>query len=150
MSAPKVPQSRSVGDVIAGVLAPCIAQTLGYAVYRLFIYGRYISPLRHLPGPKSSTIVLGEILTQYAPSNPNTAVLGWMQQWPTASLLRIPGIGGTERLIVQSPAGVKDMLQTKCYSSPSRVGFVACWLRRQGWASYSSRKLRSTRCCAEL
>lgn len=33
-----------------------------YTIYRLFIYPKFFSPLRDLPGPPSSSIILGDLL----------------------------------------------------------------------------------------
>lgn len=51
---------------LLGMFVICFA---GYRIYRLFIYPYFVSPLRHLPGPKVKTLKKtspGELLTVHA------------------------------------------------------------------------------------
>jgi hypothetical protein len=50
-------EGRGAGDVLGFA---CVLFVV-YLVYRLFIYGRYVSPLRHLPGPKVRALPLNPI-----------------------------------------------------------------------------------------
>lgn len=39
-------------DMLTTVLGVYLAQLVAYKLYRIFIYPYFVSPLRHLPGPK--------------------------------------------------------------------------------------------------
>jgi len=42
----------SVHHVPLILIGVFLARIVGYRIYRLFIYPYFVSPLRHLPGPK--------------------------------------------------------------------------------------------------
>ncbi|KAF2203675.1 cytochrome P450 [Delitschia confertaspora ATCC 74209] len=92
-----------------------LAQSSAVSIYNIFIYPFYRSPLRHLPGPKDNTPVLGQSLSLLLAPSPNALYLKWMQQFPDAPLIRYLHFKNSEWLLVNSLQVVKDMLQTCCY-----------------------------------
>lgn len=49
-------RSLSAIDLVWGFLGLYLAQYLAHKIYNIFIYPYYVSPLRHLPGPKVKPI----------------------------------------------------------------------------------------------
>jgi hypothetical protein len=84
--------------------------------YCWVIYPRYLSPLRHLPGPKDGSLIFGQILNQFTSPDPNDMVLSWMERWPHADLIRYLMFGGTEFLVVNSIKAMHEIAQTHCYA----------------------------------
>ncbi|KAI1317972.1 cytochrome P450 3A5 [Xylariaceae sp. FL0255] len=68
-----------------------VAATLAALEYRIFVYPKYHSPLRHLPGPK-------------------------IREHPTAPLIRYLSFANKEILVVNSLQSHKDLLQSYYYS----------------------------------
>ncbi|CZT23390.1 related to isotrichodermin C-15 hydroxylase (cytochrome P-450 monooxygenase CYP65A1) [Ramularia collo-cygni] len=85
-----------------------------YAFYRITIYPRLLSPLRHLPGPSGGKILLGHGLTTFErPSG--TSSLKWMKEIPNDGLLHFRGFFNSPRLIITNPKILGELLVTKAY-----------------------------------
>jgi len=52
METSKLVKKVITADFLGGLFILYILQLVGYKVYRAFVYPYYVSPLRHLPGPK--------------------------------------------------------------------------------------------------
>ncbi|TRX95459.1 hypothetical protein FHL15_003790 [Xylaria flabelliformis] len=83
--------------------------------YRLYLYPRFFSPLRHVPGPWGSNIILGQELNKFRADSPIGLQLGWSRIWPDAPFIRYSSIAGRAVLIVNSIAAHKAVLQTHAY-----------------------------------
>src|SRR4051812_8826500 len=70
------------------------------ATYRLWIYPNYVSPLRHLPGPRDHHFLDGQSLNQFMAGSPNEPCLSWMREWPDAKMIRYLAFGNSEALHV--------------------------------------------------
>ncbi|KAI0169544.1 cytochrome P450 [Hypoxylon sp. FL1284] len=84
-------------------------------VYRAIIYPNFVSPLRHLPGPKDHNLIFGQELKKFRASSPASIQLQWMRTWPDAPFIRYVSLLGTEVLLVNSLASHKAVLQTYVY-----------------------------------
>ncbi|KAK7996711.1 hypothetical protein PG989_004751 [Apiospora arundinis] len=93
-----------------------LGQYLLLKFYRVFLYHRYFSPFRHLPGPKDSHFLFGQTLKLFQTESPTELYVQWVKQWPDAPLIRYLGAFNSEVLVVNSLAAYKDFLQTNCYS----------------------------------
>ncbi|KAK2810576.1 hypothetical protein FQN50_002833 [Emmonsiellopsis sp. PD_5] len=85
-------------------------------IYDFFIYPFFRSPLRHLPGPKNNHPLLGQELHKFLSPTPTSLYLAWSRQWPDAPFIRHLSVGNSEKLLVNSLAAHREVLQTKCYS----------------------------------
>ncbi|KAI0525491.1 cytochrome P450 3A5 [Xylaria bambusicola] len=83
--------------------------------YRIYLYPRFFSPLRHLPGPQDNNVILGQELNKLKNDNPVGLQLSWSRQWPDAPFIRYLSIAGREALVVNSLAAHKAVLQTHVY-----------------------------------
>lgn len=92
-----------------------LSQYLLLAAYDIFIYPAYVSPLRHLPGPKGDNILLGQTLKFIRATNPNEPALRMMREHPNEPLLYYRHIAGSEWILINSVQAAREMLQTKCY-----------------------------------
>ncbi|RYO87230.1 hypothetical protein DL766_009156 [Monosporascus sp. MC13-8B] len=83
-------------------------QYLGVKCYRIFLYPKYFSPLRHIPGPQALNLVKAE--------TPTALYIKWMREHPDVPLIRFLTFGNGEVIVCNSPDSFKEVLQTKCYS----------------------------------
>ncbi|KAL9942130.1 hypothetical protein D7B24_002937 [Verticillium nonalfalfae] len=93
-----------------------IAQYSLFKAYRVFVYPRYVSGLRHLPGPTDGHFFIGQMARQLLTPGPVDIFLDWMRRWPDEPLIRYLSIGNSETIMINSPAVLKEMQQTKSYS----------------------------------
>ncbi|KAH7016898.1 cytochrome P450 [Ilyonectria destructans] len=95
------------------VYAFLLGLSVGLLVYSIFVSPVYLSPLKHLPGPKDNAFFFGQTLKfLHVPWFPNL-YLEWSRQWPDAPFIRYLGIANTETLFVNSIVAYKEILQTK-------------------------------------
>ncbi|RYP18748.1 hypothetical protein DL765_003770 [Monosporascus sp. GIB2] len=85
-----------------------VIQYLGVKCYRVFLYPKYFSPLRHIPGPQALNLVKAE--------TPTALYIKWMREHPDVPLIRFLTFGNGEVIVCNSPDSFKEVLQTKCYS----------------------------------
>ncbi|PGH20752.1 hypothetical protein AJ80_03512 [Polytolypa hystricis UAMH7299] len=101
-----------------------LGQYTAVKLYRLFIYPSFLSPLRHLPGPKDNHPLLGQELKKFRATSPNEVYLSWTQTWPDAPFIKYMSVGNSEQLLVNSLEAHKEVLQAKCYSFVKPVVFT--------------------------
>ncbi|GAP83952.2 putative cytochrome P450 3A5 [Rosellinia necatrix] len=86
-----------------------------FKFYSVYLYPRYFSPLRHLPGPQDNNVILGQELNKFKGDNPIGLQLNWSRRWPDAPFIRYLSIAGREALVVNTLAAHKAVLQTHAY-----------------------------------
>ncbi|KAI8952274.1 cytochrome P450 3A5 [Xylaria longipes] len=86
-----------------------------FKFYRIYLYPRFFSPLRHLPGPQRNNAILGQELNKFRADSPIGLQLDWSRRWPDAPFIRYLSIAGKEALIINSLAAHKAVLQTHAY-----------------------------------
>ncbi|KAI0865106.1 cytochrome P450 3A5 [Xylaria cubensis] len=96
-------------------ISPFLLHYVLFKSYRLYLYPRFFSPLRHVPGPRGSNIILGQELDKFRADSPIALQLDWSRRWPDAPFIRYASIAGREALIVNSIAAHKAVLQTHAY-----------------------------------
>ncbi|KAH8657841.1 cytochrome P450 [Xylariales sp. PMI_506] len=92
------------------------AQYLALKCYRVFLYPKYFSPLRHIPGPRDGHWLLGQAINIASADSPHACYVKWMREYPDAPFIRYLTLGNSEVLMVNSPNAFKEILQTQCYS----------------------------------
>ncbi|KAF6822288.1 Cytochrome P450 709B2 [Colletotrichum musicola] len=98
----------------ARILIACIAAYhLAVGVYNIFIYPFYVSPLRHLPGPKDHHFLLGHALNQIRSGDPTEPYTTWMRTWPGERFIRAIGFGHSDGLLVTRIDAFREIFQTK-------------------------------------
>ncbi|KAK9413969.1 putative Cytochrome P450 3A5 [Seiridium unicorne] len=121
---------RNVQAAIIGIWRPNAAMVIQYTdvfrllagvfiswlVYQTFIYPRFLSPLRHLPGPKNDQPLFGQLLSQYRAPSPTQKYLEWSARWSNAPLIHYRGFFNMEHLLINNVEAHKQVLQTNCYS----------------------------------
>ncbi|RMD43348.1 hypothetical protein DV735_g1731, partial [Chaetothyriales sp. CBS 134920] len=94
-----------------------------YAVWAVIIYPLYLSPLRHLPGPKGGHLILGHAretaLTRMRAEN----FRSWIEGIPNDGLLLCRQVFNREMLIPTSAANLKTILNENVYdyTKPSNL-----------------------------
>ncbi|OQV00118.1 hypothetical protein CLAIMM_05656 [Cladophialophora immunda] len=96
------------------LLILCLAQYFVLKFYRIYIVPRYLSPLRHLPGPTNDHFLIGQAYNFFN-SGPAEAHLSWMRQFPDAPVIRFLSVGNSEGILLNSVKATRDVLQTQCY-----------------------------------
>ncbi|KUJ22725.1 cytochrome P450 [Mollisia scopiformis] len=99
-----------------------ITSFLGWAFWKVILYPKYFSPLRHLPMPKGGSWWNGHFkeISARATGEPH---IEWVNTIPNDGLIRYLGLLNSERLIVTSPKGLSEVLTTQNYDfiKPSHV-----------------------------
>jgi cytochrome P450 len=129
--------------VLHAAIGTFLAQYLTLKIYRIFLYHRYFSPLRHLPGPtvrprrlgwfpqkkrmiiciwylltviKNNHPIFGQSLNLIRAETPTTLYVQWMKEHPDAPFIRYLGFLNTEVLVPNSLAANKNVLHDNCYT----------------------------------
>ncbi|KAK0702076.1 cytochrome P450 [Lasiosphaeria miniovina] len=84
--------------------------------YHVVVYPNYVSPLRHLPGPKDNFPFMGQGKKLLTASSPIEDYVKWGNTWPDAPFIRHLTLGNMEVLLVNTPEAHREVLQTHCYS----------------------------------
>lgn len=90
-----------------------VVQYLSLKFYRIFLYHKYFSPLRHLPGPKNSHWFLGQVLNQVNAKTPMEMWVKWSREHPEAPLIRYMSFANTEMVLVNSLEAHRQVLQVQ-------------------------------------
>ncbi|KAF1981537.1 cytochrome P450 [Aulographum hederae CBS 113979] len=85
-----------------------------FFVYRVIVYPKLISPLRHIPQPSNPSLLLGQFPRIHREQNgaPHRA---WIEEVPNDGLIRYTHIFNSERVMVTSPKALAEVLVTKNY-----------------------------------
>ncbi|KAF4451790.1 hypothetical protein F53441_5265 [Fusarium austroafricanum] len=102
-----LPSSLLMGFIILGMLV------IGTTAFNVFVYPFYVSPLRHLPGPKDNVFFFGQakkfLLVPWFPD----LFCKWSRDYPEAPLIRYLNYANGETLFVNTIEAYKQVLQTK-------------------------------------
>ena len=92
-------------------LAIAIACFAWLLIYHIVLYPFYLSPLRHLPSPKQPPFHRRLL------SDPSYKTLvRWVNEVPNDGLIRFYGRLNAEQVLVTTPQGCKEVLQTQAYN----------------------------------
>lgn len=86
-----------------------------YFIWALVIYPGFLSPLRHIPGPKGGSIFFGQAKQARIDEPRGELARQWMEKIPNEGLLRFRDLLNKEALILTSPAMLKTVLNDNCY-----------------------------------
>jgi cytochrome P450 len=87
---------------------------LAYLLYKAYIYPRYVSPLRHLPGPPMGWIPLLGNIPEIIRSDMGAAHERWIKQY--GPVFRVYGPLNEPRLFVADPATVQHIVGKQAYT----------------------------------
>jgi len=93
--------------------------TIQYCIlkfYRIILYPRSFSPLRHIPGPTNNFPLIGQFKHIVSSCSPSSVFLEWSARWPNEPFIRYLGPLNKEILLVNTPEAHKEVLMTHCYS----------------------------------
>ncbi|KAI1769425.1 cytochrome P450 [Hypoxylon sp. FL1150] len=110
---------RGHSDSLPTVQTGCILFAIQYLLlkyYRIFLYHKYFSPLRHLPGPTDNHFFFGQSIKRVKADTTISSYVKWMKEHPDAPLLRYISFANTEVLVPASVNALREILQTHCYS----------------------------------
>ncbi|EGP83633.1 putative P450 monooxygenase [Zymoseptoria tritici IPO323] len=86
----------------------------GYALYRIVIYPRLLTPLRNLPRPKGGKLLIGHGMVTFERPN-GVTFLKWMKEIPNDGLIYFRGFFNADRLIVTNGKILAELLVAKSY-----------------------------------
>ncbi|EME78185.1 uncharacterized protein MYCFIDRAFT_50720 [Pseudocercospora fijiensis CIRAD86] len=89
-------------------------QTVAYAIYSIFIWPFFLSPLRHLPGPKSRNPIIGHGMTMFE-KPAGASFLTWLKTIPNDGLIHFRAFLNADRVLVADPKALQEILVTKAY-----------------------------------
>ncbi|KAM3086566.1 hypothetical protein ACMFMG_000698 [Clarireedia jacksonii] len=91
-----------------------LLQFLAFAIWRVFLYPHYFSPLRHLPSPKGNSWWNGQF-GRIAREPTGAPMLEWINEVPNDGIIRYLGILNQERIMVTNAKTLSEVLTTKNY-----------------------------------
>ncbi|KAH6674056.1 cytochrome P450 4A12A [Plectosphaerella plurivora] len=91
-----------------------VASVVGWAAYTVFLFPKFFSPLRHLPGPKDDHWLLGQY-PRIAAEPTGIPQIDWVNNIPNEGIIRYTGLLNQERLLINSPKALSEVLVTKNY-----------------------------------
>ncbi|KAI0839975.1 cytochrome P450 [Hypoxylon sp. FL0890] len=106
-------------DWLAGIQTGYILFVIQYLLlksYRVFLYPKYFSPFRQLPGPTDNHFFFGQFLNLLKAETPASLYIKWIREHPDAPLIRYLSFANTEIIVPNSVELYKEILQTQCYS----------------------------------
>ncbi|KAK3386773.1 cytochrome p450 monooxygenase [Podospora didyma] len=86
------------------------------AAYSLWIYPNYVSPLRHLPGPKNHHFLFRQFINEFRSRDPNEPFLSWTKKWPDAEMIRYFPFGAVEAILVTGVTPLREIVSINGYS----------------------------------
>ncbi|KAK2758885.1 cytochrome p450 [Colletotrichum kahawae] len=95
------------------LLASLVAWYSAVIVYAVFIYPYFVSPLRHIPGPKDHYFLLGHTVNQFLSGDPREPFVSWMRNWPKERFIRYTSFGNSNAILVTQLDAFKEIFQTK-------------------------------------
>lgn len=120
---------------------------LSLKFYRIFLYHKYVSPLRYLPGPKDNHWFLGQALKQVNADTPMAFAVNLSRQNPDAPLIRYLSLANTEIILVNSLEAHRQVLQTQndLFERPNVVMRMIRRFSENGLASFERDEYRAHR-----
>ncbi|TVY37039.1 Cytochrome P450 monooxygenase [Lachnellula subtilissima] len=92
----------------------CTVGFMIFAVWRVILWPKFVSPLRHLPGPSGGSWWNGQFPDILARPT-GVPMIEWINSVPNEGLIRYLGLLNAERLIVASPKALGEVLVAKNY-----------------------------------
>ncbi|KAK4506548.1 hypothetical protein PRZ48_000280 [Zasmidium cellare] len=102
----------SLGTITTAILLFFLQFAL-FIFYRIVVYPRFFSPIRHIPEAPNGTFFLGQTKRVIAEAS-GAPMRDWTANVPNNGLIRY-SIWFQERLLVTSPAALSEVLVTKNY-----------------------------------
>lgn len=97
------------------------AAYFGRLWYNIYLYPRYFSPLRVLPGPKPTSLLFGNFLEIRDGMN-GSVQLEWVKKY--GQTVRYIGFFGSDRIISTDPRILQHIMTTKVYDYPKPTAFL--------------------------
>lgn len=120
---------------------------LSLKFYRIFLYHKYFSPLRHLPGPKDNHWFLGQALKQVNADTPMSFAVNLSRENPEAPLIRYLSLANTEIILVNSLEAHRQVLQKQndLFERPKAIMRMIRRFSENGLASFERDEYRAHR-----
>lgn len=91
----------------------------GYVAYRVLLYSAYFSPLRHVPGPPTETLLYGN-LPSILREPPGLLHTEWSDKY--GGVVKYTGMLGEDRLVFTDPVALNHILgQAYAFPKPAAI-----------------------------
>lgn len=127
--------------------ASFVFQYLSLKFYRIFLYHKFFSPIRYLPGPKDNHWFLGQVLNQVNADTPMSFPVKLSREHPEAPLIRYLSLANTEIILVNSLESHRQVLQTynSLFERPNAIMRMIKRFSGDGLASFEGEEYRAHR-----
>lgn len=134
----------ALGLSFVGIFSIC---WLLVTAYNVFVYPHYVSPYRHLPGPKGGHWFLGHFPGFFKQKYPWSIYVDWVREFPGEPVIRYLTIANHEVLVPLTPEGMKECLMTRCYEFKKTEQWLRMVLDFAGWGivTFSGEAHRASR-----
>ncbi|KAL4898639.1 cytochrome P450 [Aspergillus ambiguus] len=88
-----------------------------WAIYILFIYPRFISPIKNVPCAKGAYPIVGHFITLLRDTRGDEA-LRMCLETPNSGLVRLKGLFNSDQLLLTSPKAISEVLVKNPYDFP--------------------------------
>ncbi|KAF7172694.1 hypothetical protein CNMCM6106_006849 [Aspergillus hiratsukae] len=111
------PQYTILDSPTATFVVLSLAVTSCRIIYALFLYPRFLTPIKHIPTPPTWSWLTGNT-TSYLIETPFEDLIEWAHKVPNNGLIRYYIVGNLERVMLTSPKALSELLVTKVYEFP--------------------------------
>ncbi|KAI1134365.1 cytochrome P450 [Hypoxylon sp. FL0543] len=117
------PQWR-VSQLLGAFVSAWILQAFLVNAWRFILYPKFFSPLRDLPGPKSSSWLMGNF-KEIREKPSGIPMREWVHTIPNDGVIRYLSAFNQERLLITKPKALAEVLVTKNYEfqKPGNIRF---------------------------
>lgn len=109
------PHLRPTGGVGRMLERFFIANIILYFLYAILIRPYFVSPLRHIPGPKGGNLVFGHSLDVRRSKPPGDVLRKWMEEVPNDGLIRFRDAFGKDGIMPTNQAMLKAVVTDNNY-----------------------------------
>merc|ERR1712000_425194 len=92
-----------------------IANIILFFLYSILIRPYFVSPLRHIPGPKGGSLIFGHALNARRSKPPGDQFRRWMEEIPNDGLIRFRDSFGHDSVVPTSHATLKAVVTDNTY-----------------------------------
>ncbi|KAL4952780.1 cytochrome P450 [Aspergillus filifer] len=94
------------------LITATLLNLLAWADYTVFIYPRFVSPLRNVPCTKGALPIIGHTLASLSDTRGEEA-LRICRETPNSGLIRLKGLFNSDQLLVTSPKALVEVLASR-------------------------------------
>ncbi|KAI7315510.1 cytochrome P450 [Hortaea werneckii] len=118
------PHLRPAGGVGRLLERFFVANIILFFLYSILIRPYFVSPLRHIPGPKGGSLIFGHALQARRSKPPGDQFRRWMEEIPNDGLIRFRDSFGNDSVFPTSHATLKAVVTDNTYDYEKQENIV--------------------------